>query len=385
MRQKKQPPAADAAASDVTSPRLIPGDARAMNAIPDGAVDLVVTSPPYPMIEMWDEIFTRLSPAAGAALAAERGKQAFELMHLELDRVWQECHRVLRDGGLACINIGDATRSMGGEFQLYPNHVRIVTAMSALGFQVLPDILWRKPTNAPNKFMGSGMLPAGAYVTYEHEYVLILRKGGKRVFAEPEQKHRRERSAYFWEERNVWFSDVWMDLRGARQAIADPETRSRSGAFPFELPYRLIQMFSVQRDTVLDPFAGIGTTTAAALASGHNSIGIEIEPTMIDLAARAVAAAPRIGEERVSERLRDHLAFVAARVAAGKELGNHNTPYGFPVITRQEKSLTLECAHRLEPAGPGVWRAFHDPAAIGLAAGDAPDLPFAAGAAADGD
>lgn len=73
-------------------------------------------------------------------------------------------------------------------FQLYPNHARIINAFHALGVSNLPNILWRKQTNAPNKFMGSGMLPAGAYVTLEHEWILIFRKGGKRIFKSPENK-----------------------------------------------------------------------------------------------------------------------------------------------------------------------------------------------------
>ena len=55
------------------------------------------------------------------------------------------------------------------DFCLYPNHARILNYLLDIGFSALPDILWRKQTNAPNKFMGSGMLPAGAYVTLEHE------------------------------------------------------------------------------------------------------------------------------------------------------------------------------------------------------------------------
>ena len=79
--------------------------------------------------------------------------------------------------------------------------------MLELGFTALPCILWRKQTNAPNKLMGSGMLPAGAYVTLEYEYVLILRKGPKREFSRDEDKKRRLESVIFWEERNIWFSD----------------------------------------------------------------------------------------------------------------------------------------------------------------------------------
>lgn len=209
------------------------GDARDLAKVASASVHLVVTSPPYPMIAMWDEAFGALDPRVGALLAAGEGMAAFEVMHAVLDSVWSECLRALVPGGLLCVNIGDATRSLGGEFCLYPNHVRISTALSRLGATPLPDILWRKPSNAPNKFMGSGMLPAGAYVTYEHEYVLVFRKGASAP-SRPALR-RRQASAYFWEERNVWFSDLWADLRGARQAMGAEASRQRSGAFPFEL------------------------------------------------------------------------------------------------------------------------------------------------------
>jgi len=132
------------------------------------------------MIEMWDEIFSKQKPSIGKALRRKDGNQAFELMNRELDRVWKEVYRVLKDGGFACINIGNATRKIGEEFRLYSNHSRILEYCLKLGFSSLPEILWRKQTNAPNKFMGSGMLPAGAYVTLEHEHILVLRKGNKR-------------------------------------------------------------------------------------------------------------------------------------------------------------------------------------------------------------
>jgi len=60
------------------------------------------------------------------------------------------------------------------------------------------------------------------------------------------------------------------------------ETRQRSAAFPFDLSYRLINMFSIQQDTVLDPFWGTGTTTLAAIASSRNSIGVEIDEKLVE-------------------------------------------------------------------------------------------------------
>jgi modification methylase len=74
-------------------------------------------------------------------------------------------YRILIPGGIMCINIGDTTKTIDNKFCLYSNHSRILTHCLSLGFDNLPNIIWRKQTNAPNKFMGSGMLPVGAYVT----------------------------------------------------------------------------------------------------------------------------------------------------------------------------------------------------------------------------
>ena len=97
-----------------------------MDTIAYSSIELMITSPPYPMIEMWDEIFSKQNPAIGEALREENGNKAFELMNKELDKVWKEVFRVLIDGGFACINIGNATRKIGDEFKLYSNHSRIL-------------------------------------------------------------------------------------------------------------------------------------------------------------------------------------------------------------------------------------------------------------------
>ena len=324
-------------------------DSRDMRAIATASVELVVTSPPYPMIEMWDEGFGALSAAVRKALKRHDGRTAFDLMHGILDAVWKEAFRILKPGGFACINIGDAARTIGADFMLYPNHARILSCLLELGFTPLPAILWRKQTNAPNKFMGSGMYPAGAYVTLEHEYILIVRKGGKREFDSEEEKQRRRESAIFWEERNAWYSDVWMELKGARQDLRQKDTRSRSGAFPFELAYRLISMFSAKGDTVVDPFLGTGTTLKAAAAAGRNSIGYEIEPAFRRDIFSDPAGVAALARRRVRARIDDHLAFVEERRAAGREIKYQNRHYGFPVVTRQEMDLRLDILEGLTP------------------------------------
>ena len=317
-----------------TSHTIHAADARDMTGLADEAVDLVVTSPPYPMIEMWDDLFASLDPTIADHLDAGDGEVAFEAMHDVLDSVWTEVARVLRPGGIVCVNVGDATRTVDGSFRVYPNHARIVAAFQGLGFEPLPDVLWHKPTNSAAKFMGSGMLPTNAYVTLEHEYVLVFRKGGRRDFDAKDD--RRYESAYFWEERNRWFTDVWTEIKGELQTLPDDGLRDRSAAFPFEIPYRLVNMYSVYGDTVLDPFWGTGTTSLAAMVAGRNSVGYELEGDFHDFFAERVADLPAMSRAVVAERLRAHRDFVASE---GGDLGYRAEHYDVPVRTKQERRI----------------------------------------------
>ena len=321
-----------------TRHRVHVGDSRELATVDDESVELVVTSPPYPMVEMWDELFAELDPAVEEWLAAGDGRAAFDRMHDALEAVWREVDRVLVDGGVACINVGDATRTVDGSFRVYQNHSRIVDAFERLGFEPLPELLWRKPTNSAAKFMGSGMLPPNAYVTLEHEYVLVFRKGPERRSFEPGADRRYE-AAYFWEERNRWFSDVWTDVRGELQALDDDALRERSAAYPFEIPYRLINMYSVYGDTVLDPFWGTGTTSLAALVAGRHSIGSEIDPELVRAFEDRVSEAPTLSRKVVRQRLDDHRAFVEEELASGGDFGYRSEYYDCPVRTKQERSI----------------------------------------------
>lgn len=314
--------------------------AQEMKCIGDNSIDLVVTSPPYPMIEMWDDILSIQNPNIKECISTNPN-QAFELMHQELDKVWTECFRVVKDGGFICINIGDATRTINGVFQLFNNHSRIINFCHTLGLINLPNIIWRKQTNAPNKFMGSGMLPCGAYVTLEHEWILVFRKGEKRIFKSNESKLKRQQSSYFWEERNTWFSDVW-ELKGVKQKINKSQTRERSASYPFEIPYRLINMYSQEGDVVLDPFFGLGTTTIAAMALNRNSVGIEIDdklkPSIIEnITSTSVDSLNKV----IQERYNKHIIFIRDREGLGKEAKYFNKNLQCKVMTKQEIEMTL--------------------------------------------
>jgi len=234
-----------------------------MQEIKDDSVHLVVTSPPYPMVGIWDDFFR------------EQKATTYDEMHRYLAQTWREVERVLVPGGIACVNIGDATRSNESGFHLYPNHSRVIEIFGQLGLVTLPYVLWKKPTTKPHykgkgAFLGSGFLPPNAYVTLDMEYILIFRKGSLRSF-EPKDP-RRYRSKFSKKERDEWFSQVW-NVTGARQTRKGFERRI--AAFPAEIPRRLIRMFSIEGDLVLDPFLGSGTSLKAAMELERRFVGYE--------------------------------------------------------------------------------------------------------------
>jgi modification methylase len=283
-----------------TQHKIILGNSQRMPEIENGSVELMVTSPPYPMIAMWDELFANVDSHIAELFKKldenaneETVRQIYDAMHDNLAKVWAETYRVLVDGGIACINIGDATRSVNGKFQLYPNHSRITEVCEKIGFNTLPYILWKKPTNKPmykgkGAFLGSGFLPPNAYVTVDCEFILLFRKGKLRKF-QPKDTLRYE-SAFTKKERDEWFSQIWT-VKGSRQK--EPQLERRTAAYPEEIADRLIRMFSVKSETVLDPFLGSGTTTKIAMQNERNSIGYEVDENLFSVITKRTAICKR--------------------------------------------------------------------------------------------
>lgn len=334
----------------MTTHQIINANSADLSSIPDSSVNLIITSPPYPMIEMWDLLFCNENPSISFDLNDGNGFKAFTKMHEILNGIWKECDRVLTNNGFVCINVGDATRTLNGNFQMYPNHAYITNFFQSLGYSVLPDIHWRKPSNSPNKFMGSGMYPAGAYVTYEHEYILIFRKGGKRVFS-GESRKLRQKSAYFWEERNLWFSDLW-EIKGTNQIVSTSEkTRNRNASFPFEIPFRLVNMYSAEGDTILDPFMGFGTTNLACIASNRNSIGVEIDTAIADYAIKNLKNASEQLNGIIETRLLKHKKFINNLPYEKQEKCYLNNHHNFKVKTKQEQEIKIDHIDSISVSG----------------------------------
>ena len=260
-----------------TAHRLRLGDARDLSWIPDSSIHLVVTSPPYWTLKEY-------------APGNERQMGHFEDYEdflTQLDRVWRECARVLVGGGRICCVVGDicVPRKLAGRHYVVPLHSDIQVRARKLGLDCLQPILWHKIANGAMEAQGNGAgfygkpYQPGGIIKNDIEYILFLRKGGEYRTPSALQK---ALSMLSKEEMKNWQRSIWTDLRGASTREGHP------APFPVELAERLIKLFSFAGDTILDPFAGTGSTSQAAIITGRNSIANEIEPTYIEIARQRI-------------------------------------------------------------------------------------------------
>ena len=268
---------------DRTSHAIRIGDARNLRDIADESVHLVVTSPPYFNLKPYE-----FDLAAGQLGRAED----YEMFLSELDKVWKECVRVLVPGGRVCCVVGDVLvpRKAGGRHYVLPLPSDIQVRTRAFGLDNLTPIFWFKIGNRTNEsgggssgFYGKPYQP-GAVIKNDHEHILMLRKPGGYRSTDMVQK---ALSMLLPHEMDGWMRPVWSDIRGASLRDGHP------APFPIEMAERLIRLFSFAGDTILDPFAGSGSTALAAIACGRSSISIEIEPLYANMALGKMVQAAR--------------------------------------------------------------------------------------------
>jgi modification methylase len=254
---------------DITTHRLIQGDARYLPQIKDESVHLVVTSPPYWTLKRYNENPNQLGHVS-----------EYETFLSELTKVWNEMYRILVPGGrLVCV-VGDVclSRRQHGRHVVVPLHADIAVSCRKIGFDNLNPIIWHKISNANyeisngSKFLGKPYEP-NSIIKNDIEFILMQRKSGG--YRQPTERQRKL-SMISKEEYSKWFQQFW-NISGA-------STKIHPAPFPLELAYRLVRMFSFRGDTVVDPFCGTGTTMLAAMKSGRNSIGIEIDSDYCKLA-----------------------------------------------------------------------------------------------------
>lgn len=252
---------------------LYRADSRNLSMIDGESVHLVVTSPPYFNIKDYEN---------GADVQGQLGDvDDYQEFNEMVDEVWSECYDKLVPGGRMCVVVGDVllSRSEHGRHRVLPLHATIQDHCTDLGFDNLAPIIWYKIGNASlesggnARFLGKPYEP-GAVVKNDIEYILLFRKPGG--YRSPSVEER-ILSTIEADEHQRCFRQLWGDINGAPQ-------EDHPAPYPVDLAERLVRMFSFVGDTVLDPFAGSGTSAVAASRSGRNSISVEVAPKYVDIA-----------------------------------------------------------------------------------------------------
>lgn len=238
--------------------RIYNADARDLSFIPDGVVDLVVTSPPYNV---------------GIKYATHDDCLSMEAYLAMLEQVWQECHRVMAPGGRIAINVAGVDRK-----PYLPLHAYITLQLNKLGFNMRGEIIWNKGASVGvSTAWGSWCSPSNPTLRDLHEYILVFSKGDWKM------GHKGE-SDLISEEFVAYTKSVWEFPTVSAKKVGHP------APFPLELPSRLIKLYTYRDDLVLDPFNGSGTTCQAAELLGRRWIGVDMDAGYCDLAERNMQA-----------------------------------------------------------------------------------------------
>jgi modification methylase len=207
----------------------------------------------------------------------------------ELDRVWKECLRILVPGGRICCVVGDVcvSRRAGGRHHVLPLSADIQVRARKIGLDNLTPIRWLKVANIrleasrSSRFLGKPNLPNGV-IKNDVEHILLMRKpGGYRSPTEEQERLSRIST----EEYVKLFAPFWTDITGQSRT-------THPAPYPVEVPRRLVRMFSFAGDTVVDPFAGTGSTALAAMETGRHSKSVEIDPSYVDTMEKRLRNSP---------------------------------------------------------------------------------------------
>ncbi|WP_297515328.1 site-specific DNA-methyltransferase [Flavobacterium sp.] len=248
------------------------GNSSKMSDLADNSVNLIITSPPYWTLKDYEN-----EEQIGL------GSNSYDHYLDELNKVWLECVRVLAPDGKLCINImpflltGKAARFERRETRLVlgdiENFLNKTNEMFQFGLYI-----WDKRKIARFSSFGSYPYPPNIFSTYPYEWITVFSKKGSRKKVSPEIKEKSKLTTKEWQDWAI--NSIW------EMQPAKAKSEGHPAPFPEELPHRLIKLYSFYGDTVLDPFAGTGTTAKVSLELGRKAIGYELNPEYLPLIKR---------------------------------------------------------------------------------------------------
>jgi site-specific DNA-methyltransferase (adenine-specific) len=252
-----------------TNHKLIIGSSEKMYEIGDNSVQLAVTSPPY----------------FNAPFDYEELYSSYDHYLSMLRNMAKESFRVLSPGRIFVLNIDDMLVK-GEKFPIVADATRIFLDA---GFRYRDRIIWKKPDGYLRISRRSGVVLQNPYPMYYYpdnllESIIIFQKGKFDYSCIP--KDIREASKIDKKEFQAkkWYKTLWE----MTNVLPGSKLEKNIAAYPEELPYRMIKLFSYVGETVLDPFSGSGTTMKVARFNERNSIGIEMKKELIPIIKKKV-------------------------------------------------------------------------------------------------
>jgi len=240
-----------------TNHKIIFGNCMSMAELADDSVHLIVTSPPYFNAPFdYQGLFKNYEQFLGV-----------------LRRFSKEAFRVLQEGRIFALNVDDMLVD-GIKYPIIADSIKI---MQNAGFRYRDKLVWKKPDGYLRISKRSGVLLQNPFPMYFYpdnllESIVIFQKG--KFNYRSKSQNIRELSRIDKKEfhENNWHKTLWE----MTNVLPGSYLEKNIAAFPDELPYRIIKLFSYVGETVLDPFVGSGTTMKVARQLKRNSVGIEI-------------------------------------------------------------------------------------------------------------
>ncbi len=278
------------ATKDIETDVIYAGDCANMSEIPDDAIDLIISGPPY-----WSLIdysaFTQGRPHLW------QGTESYDQYLSKLGTWHQECFRVLRPGRYCIVVLGTIEK----DGKTYPIPFDALPILQGIGFYFEYEIIWNKISGGRQSARNfiRHQTPGSYRPNIRTEYILVMRKDPAIPFvrsgAKPNRGFGVDVDDFFVREmaNNIW------NIAPRNMA----HDKAHPCPFPIELPHRIVQLYSQQDEIVLDPFMGIGTTAKAAKMLGRKYIGYEKEEPF---RAFAESALDELEGETISKMVCDY-------------------------------------------------------------------------------
>ena len=263
--------------------KIINGDCREeMGKLPEGSVDLIVTSPPYNCNINYD---------------THQDDMTMEDYWVFTEEWLTQALRVLKDDGRIAVNIPYETNTQerGGRVLFMAEFWGIMKKVGFKFFGVV-DLEESSPHRSKTTAWGSWMSPSAPYIYNPKECVVLAYKKNhiKKIKGEPEwvgvidnveqEDGTFKKKVLYPEESKREFMDL---VFGQWNYFADTKQMTKA-TFSMDIPTKAIKILTYKNDVVLDPFTGSGTSLVAAETLGRRWLGIELSQNYVEVAKKRV-------------------------------------------------------------------------------------------------